>query len=66
MKLAFIFSIFIAMIISVLSRSLRGDGAKAPQVNGGYGRNKSKKVQKFKKLKDKAKKEKTKQTAVLR
>lgn len=64
MKLAFIFSIFIAMIIAVLSRNFRGEGEKKPQVNGGYGRNKDKKVKKFKPLKKKN--QKTKQSAVLK
>lgn len=55
MKLAFIFSIVITLIIAVFSRkSLRGDDKddkkkKAAKVNGGFGRN-SKKVEKFKPL----------------
>lgn len=65
MKLAFIFSIFIAMIIAVLSRSFRGEGEKKPQVNGNYGRNNFGKVKKFKPLKQN-KLKKTKQTAVLK
>jgi hypothetical protein len=65
MKLAFIFSIILALIIGIFSRSLRGDDKK-PQVNGGYGRNINKKVKKFKKLKSKPKIANAKQTTVLR